>query len=89
MAEYLHFSLTADLSLLPLWELQSPCRSDVDRLLPANLIWTQQMVHRDLGTVRVQSSEEYGKRERERVKKETVAEESGRGVQLQESAPPV
>lgn len=50
MAEYLHFSLTGDLSLLLLWELQSPCCSAVDRLLPANLIWTQQMVHRDLGT---------------------------------------
>lgn len=65
MAEYLHFSLTGDLSLLPLWELQSPCCSAVDRLLPANLIWTQQMVHRESGTEGSETGERC-KRERER-----------------------
>lgn len=58
MAEYLHFSLTGDLSLLPLWELRSPCCSAVDRLLPANLIWTQQMVHRESGTECSETGEE-------------------------------
>lgn len=50
MAENLHFSLTGDLSLSPLWELQSPCCSAVDRLPSANLIWTQQMVQRESAT---------------------------------------
>lgn len=65
MAEYLHFSLTGDLSLLPLWELQSPCCSAVDRLLPANLIWTQQMVHRESGTESSETRGRWKKRERE------------------------
>lgn len=73
MAEYLHFSLTGDLSLLPLRELQSPCRSDVDRLLLANLIWTQQVVHRESGTEGSEIGGMWKRRAREGIRK-AVAE---------------